>query len=103
MVIRGMREVPDDDIREDVFQTQVCKYPGISEDMAHYKRLEEGHKERKFLYLCESVNRYIKRTRREKVRAALSRGLLGLGAPPPAAPSTTEEKGKVKEKKRKER
>ena len=95
MVIRGMRKVPDDEILEEISHTQVHSFKLIAEDMAHYNRLEEDDKERNYAYLYESFNRCIKRTRREKVRAALSKGLSGLSAGQPAAPV---EEGKAKGK-----
>ena len=42
MVLSGMREQPGDDILELIYYQAVSKFSGLSEDIAHYDRRDEG-------------------------------------------------------------
>jgi len=77
MVTSNMRKLPEIDILEDCYYEAIKGYPGLSEDMAHYNRLDEGSGgDRTFDYLYNSVNRYLARKKQDRNRNALSKSVL---------------------------
>ena len=76
MVLGRLPKNPDKDILQYCYHQQVKGFKPISEDIAHYNRVDEDHTDHSYDFLVDSVNRYLKRTRMEKVRDSLSKGLL---------------------------
>ena len=101
-VLSGLSKFPDPDIFEHCYFQQLKGFRPMSEDIAHYNREEEGSKDRSYEFLCDAVDRHLKRTRQQKMREALSRGLLGNQASPsaPAPGKGTEGKGKDRQRSR---
>ncbi|MCP3879628.1 MAG: hypothetical protein GY701_14740, partial [Sulfitobacter sp.] len=79
MVLGRLPRQPDPDVLLYCYHQQVKGFRPISEDIAHYNRVDDDHPDHSYEFLVDSVNRYLERTRTEKVREALSKGLL-LGA-----------------------
>ena len=77
MVLRSLSKPVDEEILEYLYYDQVKGMKMLSEDIAHYNRLEEGHPERSYDYLVKCVERQLRLTRQAKTRVALSRGLIG--------------------------
>ena len=82
MVTSNMRKLPDEETMEVIYHDAVKGYPGLSEDMAHYNRLDEGSGgDRTFDYLYNSVNRYLARKKQDRNRNALSKSVLAATQP----------------------
>ena len=53
MVLTGMKKIPDADVLELLYFERIDRHPGISEDIAHYNRLDEdsgGGRSYQFLF-----------------------------------------------------
>ena len=88
MVLKGMRKPPDEETLEFLYYEQVKYWRGISEDIAHYDRLEEGSGgDRTYGFLYGSVERSIARERKKRVQQELSQAIGKDTRAAPAAPS----------------
>ena len=102
MVLKALPKRPDDEILEFLYYQQIKGMKVLAEDIFHYNRQETGDKDRNYDYLTRAVERQLRLGRQEKMRAALSRGLVGDASTPPktpALPGTPENKGGGKDKK----
>ncbi len=69
MVLSNMKAPLEDEILEVIYYEAVKSFPHISEDIAHYNRLEDGAGgDRSYKFLYEIVNRQMARKRQEAVR-----------------------------------
>ncbi len=69
-VLLGMRAAPDDVSLEVMYYDCIHKHPGITEDIAHYNRLDEdAGGDRSYAYLRDAVARYLRRSRQHLLRA----------------------------------
>ena len=94
MVISNMRRRPDEETMEVIYHDAVKAYPGLSEDMAHHNRLDEGSGgDRSYEFLYNSVSRYIARKRHDRNRSALSKSVLQPTQPALAAEKKQAKKG----------
>ena len=102
MVLKGMRKPPDEETLEFLYYEQVKYWRGISEDIAHYDRLEEGSGgDRTYGFLYGSVERSIARERKKRVQQELSQAIGKDTRAAPAAPGiqpSAKKKGKGKGK-----
>ena len=92
MVLSGTRREPAVDELELLYFERIEKFNGISEDIAHYNRCDEGHPDRSYQFLRDAVARYLKRTRQKYVTEEIGKSLgmrcLECGLPMPV-PLTT--------------
>ncbi|MCP4240798.1 MAG: hypothetical protein GY772_09590, partial [bacterium] len=110
MVLDRLPRRPDPDILLHCYHQQVKGFRPISEDIAHFNRVDDDHEDHTYEFLVNSVNRFLRRTRMEKVRDDLSKGLFHgpnadkykqggpPGAPGPKGKGDKEKKGKGKGK-----
>ena len=77
MVLTGMARIPDEDILEAMFKSQVQRHPGLREHMAYYDRLHIGHVDRSYGALVAAVRQYLEARRRNKTREEMSRSMGG--------------------------
>ena len=84
MVLSGLSKVPDPDKNEYRYFQQVKSFRPLSEDIAHYNREEEESKDHSREFLYDAVDRHLRRTRQQKMREVLSKGLLGNQTSPSA-------------------
>jgi len=97
MVLKGMRKPPEEDTLEFLYFEAVKDWRGLSEDIAHYRRLPEGSGgDRSYKFLYDSVGRCLQVARQQKIRDELTRA-LGSTTSSPALPAE-KDKGKGKEK-----
>jgi len=94
-VLQGMRKRPDDEQLELMYFEGVSSHPDLSEDVAHYRRQEEGDKDRSYTFLFNAVKRSVVRTREARMRADLHKAIGGgqPTAPGPKAKAKAEAKG----------
>ena len=77
MVLKALPKKPDEEVLEFLYFQQVKAMKVLCEDINHYNRQEQGDKDRSYDYLFRSVERQLRLSRQERMRAALSRGLQG--------------------------
>ena len=86
-VLSGCIKEVEEDVKRALFLKQVRKSQNISQDLAHYDRLPEGHEEKTYTFLRRACQRQITLARLEGNRAAHARASQ-LGASTPALHST---------------
>jgi len=79
MVMAGIKETPPDGILRTLFHDQIKGSSILSDDMSHYRRLEDGHPEKTYKWLWKTVNDYINRKREDENIEALKKSLAGDG------------------------
>ena len=52
-ILSGMREEPTEEMKRFLWYDKIQKHPGLGLDIAHYRRLYEGHPEKSFVYLWD--------------------------------------------------
>ena len=88
-VLGSLKREPDVEVLEHFYKEQVLKFKPLQEDIAHYMRLDDDDPRRSYEYLFGCVERHIKRSRQQKVRDQLSKGI----APNSSGPAMSAFKG----------
>ena len=73
MVLMHIGIEPQEALKESLFLAQVEKHPGLEIDMAMYRRLPVGHRDRCYEKLYALVEAYLERVRLDNARAELER------------------------------
>ena len=86
MVLNGLAFELADEVLHELFHKQVKDFAGISDEMRHCRSLDEDYPNKSYTWLQATIEKYIIRTRQEKVRLQIHKGIGPILHPSAAAP-----------------